>query len=267
MFNLIRADLYRITRSKGFYITAVLLAASIIFMGTGGVFYFSQTENNDSGSHFEVVTSEDDVLTGMTAPFRAMDNIEIFLYFLLPFIVFTACADFSAKTVKNVLANDMSRGKYYLSKLILCSVLCAAVYHISIILYTCIAIISNGFGGEFTTAFIGQVLRPFSAQLFLYIAITCVSIFFVFVTKKTAAVIGTYMAFCFAPSIIIAILFMINNDMEFLFGYDIVANIRMLADIDTAEQADIIRAFAVGGFYIIASIIGGIAIFKRSEIK
>jgi len=60
---------------------------------------------------------------------------------------------------------------------------------------------------------------------------------------------------------------MLNNKLEFLFKYDVISNIRMLVHIDVADSADIIRAFAVGAFYILASTIGGIAIFKRSEIK
>jgi hypothetical protein len=44
-------------------------------------------------------------------------------------------------------------------------------------------------------------------------------------------------------------------------------NIKMLADIDTAAAEDIMRAFAIGAFYIIASTAGGIAIFNKSEIK
>jgi hypothetical protein len=63
------------------------------------------------------------------------------------------------------------------------------------------------------------------------------------------------------------IFYQLNNNLEFLFKYDIIANIRMLAYIDISETADIVRAFAVGAFYILASTIGGIAIFKRSEIK
>ena len=53
----------------------------------------------------------------------------------------------------------------------------------------------------------------------------------------------------------------------FLFDYDIISNIRMFANMNAATSADITRAFALGGFYIIASTVGGIFLFKRSEIK
>jgi hypothetical protein len=211
------------------------------------------------------------IFTGL----EVFTDTDILLYFLLAFIIFIAAADFSTDTVKNVLANGMPRVKYYLSKLILSCIFCFFILLLNVILSILAAVITAGiamavapdsFNGEINIQF-ASLIKPFFAQLFMCLAVTCVGVFFVFVTKRTAAVNGAYIAFCSVPLMVMFILTQINNDLRFLFDYDVISNIRMLASIDLAETADIVRAFAIGGVYIAASTIGGIAIFKRSEVK
>jgi ABC-2 type transport system permease protein len=208
-----------------------------------------------------------EAFVGSTAPFELMENTDNLLYFLLPFIVFIAAADFSAETAKNVLSNGMSRTKYYLSKLILSCVFCVLILLAQIVISIIAATALRGFGGTFGMEFLGRLLRPFSAQLFMCLAVNCVGMFFVFVTRRTAAVNGAYIAFCILPFLIMAILFQINDKLVFLFKYDVPTNVKMLAHIDLTESIDIIRAFTIGLFYIVASTLGGIAIFKKAEIK
>ena len=271
MLNIIKADMYRILRGKGFYITIILLIAVIALQtavsSTAKVGMYTTEETAVDTDTIEELVFTPEAFTGSTAAFEMMNNTDTLLYFLLPIIIFIAAADFSTDTVKNVLSNGMPRIKYYLSKLILSCVFCLFISLINIIFPIITATILRGFGGEFNIDFILRLLRPFSAQLFMCVAVTCVGIFFVFVTKRTAAVNGAYIAFCLVPMLLIYILYMLNNNLEFLFKYDVISNIRMLVHIDTAESIDIIRAFAVGAFYILASTIGGIVIFRKSEIK
>jgi hypothetical protein len=206
-------------------------------------------------------------LTGRNAPFEMMAVTDTILYFLLPFIIFIGAADFSSGAAKNVLSNGVPRVKYYLAKLILSCAFCICVLLVYIILPVIVGTIKNGLGGALDMDFMGRLLRPFLAQTFLCIAVTCVGVFFVFVTKRTAAVNGAYIAFCILPTMILFIFIQINEKLINLLNYDIVTNIRMFAKIDVAQTKDIIRAFAIGGFYILASTIGGIAVFRKSEIK
>jgi len=262
MLNIIRADLYRILRGKGFYITMILMIAFIIIQtaanSKGGVgIYISEADETS-------VFLAPEAFTGSTAPFEMMDNTDTLLYFLLPLILFIAASDFSDNTLKNVLSNGMPRIRFYLSKLILVCIFCVIFLLAQTVFSIITGTILRGFDGMFDIEFIGRLLRPLSAQLFMCIAVACVGVFFVFTTKITT---GAYIAFCLLPMMIMFLLYMLNNDLDFLFKYDIISNIRMLANIDMAETTDIIRAFLVGGFYIIASTIGGIAIFRKSEVK
>ena len=264
MLNIIKADMYRIFRSKGFYITIglllLLIGLQVLANDVGRIMVVG-----DVDKYNDVVS--DKVFTGKIAPLAMIGTADTLLYFMIPFMIFIGSADFSSGTAKNVLSNGMPRIKYYLAKLFLSCVFCVFILMMNIILPIIVGTVKNGFGGAFDMEFVGQLSRPFLAQLFMCLAVTCVGIFLVFVTKRTAAVIGAYIAFCMVPMLILSIFAMINNKLEFLLKYDVVSNIRLLAGIDMLPSADATRAFAVGAFYIIASTIGGILIFRKSEIK
>ena len=295
MLNIIRADLYRILRGKGFYITIILLIGFIILQALtqGSVQIAMVTEDGEiavepSTAHLDFTDDEvigygvrisgggDGISYFSYSGDENLENTDLNLYFLWAFILFIACTDFSTDAVKNVLSNGMSRVKYYFAKLILCCIFCVAVVilHVAVSIITVLVtieiakIFTDNFAAEVNIQAV-SLIKAVLAQIFMCISVTCVGVFFVFAIRRTAGAQISYIAFCFAPLVIIYILFQINNDLKFLFNYEVISNIRLLRMIalDAIEAADIIRAFAIGGFYILASTIGGLLIFKRSEIK
>jgi len=240
MTNILKADFYRLLRGKGIYVTTVLLVF-VIFIAAAG------------DSIFGINTGDGDIfasLTGATAPFWVMSAPDTLRGFLLPFIIFVAAADFTSFTVKNTLSSGEPRAKYYLSKLALSCAFTTFLVFISIVLSTVFATIGSGFGGEFNSDFVLRLLQMFGAQTFMYIALTCVGIFFVFATKNAAAVIGAFLAFCFVPTMLIAILAAGNESLAFLFNFDMAMNMSRLANPETMAAIDIARALALGGVYI-----------------
>jgi ABC-2 type transport system permease protein len=257
MTGIFRADLYRLLHGKGIYITTALLLLVIFITAMGD-------------SLFPININDGDVfasLTGAAAPFWIMSAPDTLRSFLLPFIIFIAAADFTSSTVKNTLSSGKSRAKFYLSKLILSCVFSSIMVLITVILSTVFATIGSGFGGEFNLDFVIRLLKMSGAQVFMYIALTCVGVFFVFATKNAAAVIGAFLAFCFLPTVIIAVLAAGNESLSFLFSFDMAMNMSRLASMETMTTSDIAGAFALGGFYILTSTICGIILFKKSEVK
>jgi ABC-2 type transport system permease protein len=245
MLNIIRADLYRISRGKGFYITTALLLLTI------GLDRASSNADNS---------------------FYAMGDIVVLLiYFILPFIIFVCAADFSSKTIINVLSNGTPRAKYYLSKLILSCAFCIFVLFLNIFSAFIIEIARNNFRDVFTMMLTGNIMRTFFAEMLMCITVTCVGVFFVFSTQKTSAAIGAYIALFWAPyfifNTIIAIFFDRDHSLAYLYNFDFSYNLARIAQMDTWSPAEITRVFAISAFYLSASTIGGILVFKRSEIK
>ncbi|MDR0221325.1 MAG: ABC transporter permease subunit [Lachnospiraceae bacterium] len=261
MLNIIRADLYRIFRGKGLYITGIIFVAVMVLQmftdGTIGV-----------NSDLVAEAAGELTRTGSNIPFIRMADNDVLLYYLLPLIVFIVATDFSAGTVKNVLASGMSPRKFYLAKLLLSGIFCVVLILINTIVPMIVATVSQGFGGEFDKAYLARVMKPFLSQMLMFLAVTCFGVFLAFATKRTGAVIGGYIAWLFVPLLVIVML-MEGFPERFaeLYHYDVTLNIKALAYYDMMSKADIIRAYALGGFYIVASTIGGMVILHKSEIK
>ena len=260
MQNIIRADLYRIFKSKGVYITSAvflgLLFLTLFTNGTIGV-----------GTGIMPESLGDLSVTGANAPFIAMEEADLLLYFMLPLVIFIACADFSSGTVKNVLSSGVSRSKYYASKLLLSCVFCVVLITAKVVIATASATLIHGFGGVFGIDYAVSVLKPFLMQLFLLISATCVCVFLVFTTKKTAAVNGIYIAWAFVPILILSMLMDVSENAVELMHYDLTLNIKAFANFTARTSEDISRALIICGFYILASTVMGIVLFNRSEIK
>jgi hypothetical protein len=130
-----------------------------------------------------------------------------------------------------------------------------------------IATAINGYGGTPSGEYIWDVLKVFLPQLWLCIASVCVINFFVFVFRKSGAVIGITIGFMLAPSTIFLILTIINEWFANLFKYELPSMINSMYRINDMSTGDIARTLAVGAAYMAITVAAGYAIFKKAEIK
>ena len=277
MRNIIRADIYRIIRGKGLYITLAVFLAVIALQVTSGAnmntgISYSTVETFSTIEDFENLESLDpaDLFhppTGVEAPFKAMEEAHNTLYFMMPLIIFIVAADFNSGAAKNTLACGVSRAKYYCSKLILSCACCALLLAAYIIISTLAATAINGFGGVFDGEYVLNALKIFLPQLWLCIAGVFVGNFFAFVFRRSSAFIGIYIAFLLIPSILIFILSFISDVFEKLYDFELTMSIGVLTQINSMPPGDIARVLAVGAGYIAVASIGGFLIFKKAEIK
>ena len=104
MLNIIRADLYRIFRSKSIYIMFILMLVidipSIILNST---MLIGVTYHDDSG---KMITPDADALTSNSN----------FYYFFIFIVIAFLISDFTNKTIKNTLASNCTRTCYFLTK-------------------------------------------------------------------------------------------------------------------------------------------------------
>jgi ABC-2 type transport system permease protein len=261
MINIIKADLYRIIRQKGLYITAICFITLVVLqVSTGSV--------GRIGVSTDLLPAVDfNNLTGINAAFASMSLVDNYLYFMLPLIIIVADVDFSSGAIKNVVASGCSRVEYYLSKLILAMVFCIILLLLNVIISLITATIINGFGGQIDKEVILRFIKIFLPQLYIFLSVTSVGVFLVFITKRTSAAISLYIAFCMLPTVIIFILSEISEKVLKLINYDIVGNLRVLSITAGATSEHIERAILIGTVYLLLSIIGSVFLFKKSEIK
>ena len=263
MMNLIRADLYAILRGKAIYITfAVMLLLHILVIGTrtaGGV-NFGGAES----MALDIPVFTFDGLGSVALLYTRMDNLA---FYLLPLIIAASAPIFTYGTVKNDLAWGVSRTKLYLSKLSVAIGLCVFMMLFYMVIGVLFATALNGFGGPIPAGYLLSVFQTLGAQLFMMVALTCIGVFLVFTTKRTAIVTGVYIAFYFVPAMVIMLLMESGFNVARLLEFDVMLGINRLGFISQLETRSIITILSVGAAYILATTIGGIALFRRAEIK
>ncbi|WP_291579409.1 ABC transporter permease [Clostridium sp. UBA6640] len=251
MLNMMRADVQRIFRGKGIYFT---MAAIVLFIF---MHVIGQSNVGDTTLRY----------AGVSMPFYMMGIAENVVFAMIPIVIFIAAEDFTTGTVKNVLTSGTSRIHYYISKLILAFLFCILLFGLHVFGGTIIATVAHGFGGTFDMDFVISILKPFSAQLFLLLAVTCVGMFFVFVTRKTSAVTGWFVGFIMAPLLIIQMLAPINERFINLLDFELITMITSLASFTELSMGDITRILLTGAVYILISTIAGMMLFRKCEIK
>jgi len=283
MMNLIRADVYRIFRGKGVYITLVILLGVIVLQVTAGA-YMNVGVSADDIYMLDMLSESDDTMMqlvdassnsgiepfqrplGAESPYTAMAFSDGIIYILLPLLVFISTVDFTSGAVKNTLAGGMSRLRYYVSKLALSCITGTLLLIAYVLLSTIFATVISGFGGTLDWAYISGVLKVFAMQLWLVLALTCVGHFFIFITRS-GSFIGIYIVFLMGPSLVLLLLSFINRWFENLLIYDLTMGLGMALNISVMPAGDIFKLILIGAGYIVATTVGGFLIFRRAEIK
>ncbi len=252
MLNMMKADVQRIFRGKGIYLTMGVLVLFIVMhvIGTSNV--------GDTTLRY----------AGISMPFYMMQLTSNVIFAVIPIVIMIAADDFTTGTAKNVLTSGTSRMHYYISKLLLSFLFCLLLFVLHIFGGTLIATIVHGFGGTFDMDFVISVLQPFFVQLFLLMAVACVGMFFAFVTRNSSAVTGWLVGFIMAPSLIIVqLLAPINERFMDLLDFEIVTMLFSLVAFPELSTEDITRILLTGTAYILISTIAGMMVFRKCEIK
>jgi len=281
MLNIIKADIYRITRGRGLYITLSVFVSFMLLMtfsmGQGSVgMDMDSIENPDQYAETTLdngvtVTMYDPGvidINGYLAPFVLASSSDNAIWFILPFLVFFITSDFANGAVKNLLSSGSSRLKYYGAKIILITGVTIILWLLYILIPFITATIWRGFDGAFNAKFLWEVLKIYLPQLYLMYAITFIGLFIAFAFRRTATLNTLYIAAMFAPSLVSYIVYNFNEKLgELIMKWSIVTNMQMFAYPDGAVPPSLPRTLILGGVVIIAGAIGGILLFRRAEIK
>ena len=264
MLNLMKADMYRIVRGKGLYIifglAALFIALTVfVFRSVAIVLGVANVDPMD----FERAA----YLTGADASLLALGNVSnsMYLFLIVPFIV-VAMAGFSSGAVKNELSAGIGRGKLYGAKWML-SVLVGLVFLIfNMVLTVVLALLVDGLG-DWGYGHLANVLQSFGLQVLVMSALMSVGIFIAFVTRKTAATLGIFLAFVFVPGALASILAMAFDWAARYAYYDLTAQFAFFANVAMIDRLQIVRGVVLAVGFIVVPTVAGLAIFRRAEIK
>lgn len=292
MFNIIKSDLYRLIRSKGFYIAIIVIIAmsalSIVGMSAGRIGLAAGVSTEDVSSS-EVLSDlagnnvmdseklakliEAKTLNEIREVQKSFGGFELdkeiiaqnanLYYIFIVFVVIVLAKDFSNKSIKNTLSSAISRKKYYFSKLLLILGIstCAILFNTYFTFFLNIAV--NG--KEFASS-IGNITKITLYQLPLLYGIICLLVCIAFTTRKTSMFNTISIPFIMVFQLVvmtITSLFKIKADWFYKFELQ-----NALINLtNNPINSYILKCSLLGiGYMIVFSIIG-YYLFKKSEIK
>lgn len=290
MINMIRADLYKMIRSAGFYIALALMialiAASVYLAEPGNIgIHMSISVGGETGNDISIGGETDSQQAAMTSeemrslsvselrrirlenPNYKLDryimgsNINLYYVFLFA-VVIVVTADFSGSCVKNTLSSAISRKQYFLSKTVFTMACCLILFCLN----TCILYFSNRiFNGENVSSRLGEIALISLRQIPPVIAIAGILTGAAFLLKRTAAFNTAMIPFVMVVQLLLSFLHQILRFPDSFMDYEFQTMLLKLAE----EPADgyILKSCLFCAGVTIAALLVGWFSFRKAEIR
>lgn len=172
MINMFRAELYRLTKSRGFWffwaIALVTPVISIIYHEPGGV-SFGASFNYDPKLKMDIVQ------LGM--------NFTYYFLMIIP-VYCMISAEFNEHTVKNTISSAISKKMYYVSKFLFTMLYSLVSYIVSCYFFY---FLNKAVNGSKYSSGISDFSKALFRQLPAFVAIVSLFIFVAFLFKRGAA--------------------------------------------------------------------------------
>jgi len=255
MMNIIRADIYRITRTGGIHMNFIFTAFGAISVIVLAII-FGGNENVPE-------------INGVTSTVLLFNLSHFALVSVLPIFTLTAAPIFRNNTAKNEVIWGISRTTLYTSRMLITAILCIMVRIIFVGTGILTATIIRGFG-DVPVGFWSEFFQIFTAQTFMFVAASWVGIFIVFTIQNGFVVIEVFGGLMFFPMLLSQTLEMINVNpaiINFIQRFDMMEGIVQLANLGELSTQAILLILALGVFWLIVPTVLGIATFQKAEIK
>ncbi len=252
MIHTIQADFYRLFRSKGFWITEIVLFALMLMGATIGA----------TGHLMSVDTTppETELPTQGWNGVQALINASgqgsnlVFLCIILACLVLGV--DLIGKLYKNSLTVGVSRTEFFLAKSVVLASIALMQILISLVIAFVPATILNGVG-TMPEGFIGNLFLTIGLQFLCLLAWLSIISFILYVTHSYLAVFIGYLI----SSILLSMPMLIFPDIEILRYLSLNVAYAM-----TAYSQAVLYTIIVTVTIIIFFTISGLAVFKKKSL-
>lgn len=277
MFNIIKSDLYRLFKSKGFYIVIgiviIMAIVSVVSMSPGhiGLSVGSNIDVSDTETLSKISSAKSlgefrDIMKsfGTFKLDRELIGQNVNLYYMfIVFVVIILTKDFSNKSIKNTLSSAISRKKYYISKLILILGISTLLILFNNYLSYFLNLAVNG--KEFASS-IGEITKMTVYQLPLLYGIISLLVSIAFITRKTSMFNTISIPFIMVfQLVVITITSMFRIKADWFTNYELQYALVNLTNNPTNSY--ILKCSLLGIGYIVIFGLIGYYVFRKAEIK
>jgi len=171
--------------------------------------------------------------------------------------------DFEMGMIKNTLTNGVTRKTYFFARLIIAYIFTSMFYLIHLISGIFLATVIHGFNSLNLATF----ALPLLLQLLILLVITTVGVGFIFAFRGTSK-FGIAHGFTFMiPSFIFLLPTQIDHIFDRLRDFDLITQLTRVANFGLLSNGDVTRVLLLASVYFVVSIVVGMVIFEKAEIK
>lgn len=272
MLNLVRADFYKLFRSKAFYICAAIsVALVVVIILAANLSYIAATDAiskapTDDSSIQALSAFADMKPTGIWSIKQCFDFVSLFIGIFSSIFI---TLEFSSGTMKNIASRGFSRYKIFLSKFFVCSFVCFAFIILNLAAGMITGTALQGFG-ETTNHFLADFSRLFGLQLMVHIAITAIFVMVAFLIRQNGGTIAVNMCIIMVSGTILKLIDLLvdkisGKDFD-INKYWIFEFRNLFSQLDIAQD-DITRGIIVALSFLFGAIIIGTFAFSKTDIK
>ena len=252
MIHTIQADFYRLFRSKGFWITEIVLFALMLMGATiGATGHLMSVETTPPET--ELPSQGWDGIQALINASSQGSNL-VFLCIILACLVLGV--DLIGKLYKNSLTVGVSRTEFFLAKSVVLASIALMQILISLVITFVPATILNGVG-TMPEGFIGNLLLTIGLQFLCILAWLSIVSFILYVTHSYLAVFIGYLI----SSTLLSLPMLIYPDIEFLRYLSLNFTYAM-----TDYSQAILYTVIVTVTIILLFTISGLAVFKKKSL-
>ena len=252
MIHTIQADFYRLFRSKGFWITEIVLFALMLMGATIGATGHLMSVNT-TPPESEIPTQGWNGVQALINASSQGSNL-VFLCIILACIVLGV--DLIGKLYKNSLTVGVSRTEFFLAKSVVLASIALMQILISLVIAFVPATILNGVG-TMPEGFIGNLLLTIGLQFLCLLAWLSIISFIFYVTHSYLAVFIGYLI----SSILLSTPMLIFPDIEILRYLSLNVAYAM-----TAYSQAVLYTVIVTVTVILFFTVSGLAVFKKKSL-
>lgn len=259
MLNLLRSDLYRLIRSKSFYICTGISVALLVLNAV--VLKWASTQAGVQGEAYAAMLPSGGIDFGLSA---FGGNAQMLLGIIVGIFV---AAEFSHGTMKNVVSKGFVKWKIYLAKFL--SMLLAVYFVLFITMAVGVVVASFLFGGvgELTGTFVAEIFKIVGIEILLYVAMTSFFVMVSMVIRNLGGVIAIIIIWpALAEPLLFQLLQLITKNKIHFSEYCLVNNIAFYNNVPAVGD-DYLRSAIVALVYLVITLGAGLYIFQKSDIK
>ena len=288
MKRIMKADLYRILKGKGIYITFIVLAFLCLGNAFGMSALISISLNTGDTSVSETIEKkelndlmnslsmdsidEDNPVKDVREKIMSLEHFKgdkeilscnsILYYFIIIFPVLAVTVDFTTGSYKNTITVTYNRKKYYTAKFFMVSIMTIVLHTMNTVM---VCLFNHFINHGRSDSAIFEIIRIYLLHFFPLLGLSSLLTAIAFFLKKTSLFNTVAIPLCVVYQLIITLPRLFNIKNAFLARFEIDAVFSSLAYLHSPEK--IVPLVIYCTVMIIVSYFVGLIGFSRAEIK